>query len=174
MKETRAFLGIGSNQGDRLSYLLDAIAAIPDLEMVSPIYETEPLDCPFDQQPYLNAVAELWTCLSPRALLELGRSIEERAMRIRTVRNGPRTIDVDVLLVGDQVVSEADLIIPHPRMWERRFVLEPMSVIAPDLVDSDLLNCSRGSVRVVGVLSRNLFRSREPRQASGCSQPYGH
>lgn len=157
MKRNRAFLGLGSNQGDRLSYLLDAISALPDLKAVSPIYETEPLDCPPGQQPYLNAVAELWTCLSPRALLELGQSIERHAMRIRTVRNGPRTIDVDILLVGDQAVSEVDLVVPHPRMWERRFVLEPMAAVAPDLVDVDLLRHSRGSVRVVAVLSRSLF-----------------
>jgi hypothetical protein len=72
--------------------------------------------------------------MTPRELLALAHGLEETAGRVRTVRNGPRTLDVDVLLVGDLVIDEPDLVVPHPRMWERRFVVEPLGDLAPDLV----------------------------------------
>jgi 2-amino-4-hydroxy-6-hydroxymethyldihydropteridine diphosphokinase len=132
---TRAFLALGSNLGDRERFLRDAIADIPDLVRVSPIYETVP-DGDSDQGPYLNAVVELDTERSPRALLELCRTLENTAGRVRDPdrRYGPRTLDVDVLLVGDETVDEPDLQVPHPRMWERGFVLIPLADLAPDLV----------------------------------------
>jgi 2-amino-4-hydroxy-6-hydroxymethyldihydropteridine diphosphokinase len=131
----RAFVALGSNLGDREQHLRDAIAAIPDLVRVSPIYETVP-EGDSDQGAYLNAVAELDTDLTPRQLLELCRQLETAANRVRDPnrRFGPRTLDVDVLLVGDEVVDEPDLQVPHPRMWERGFVLIPLADLAPDLV----------------------------------------
>ena len=130
----RAFLGLGSNLGDRERYLRDAIAAMPDVVAVSPIYETEPVGGPEGQGPYLNCVVELDTERTPRQLLELAHQLEEAARRVRLERWGPRTLDVDVLLVGDLTVDEPDLVVPHPRMWERDFVLRPLRDLAPDLV----------------------------------------
>ncbi len=130
----RAFVALGSNLGDRWAHLRAAAAGLPDVVAVSPVYETEPVGGPDGQGPYLNAVVELDTELSPRQLLEAGRALEAAAGRERGVRDGPRTLDVDVLLVGDLVVDDADLVVPHPRMWERAFVLVPLHDLAPDLV----------------------------------------
>ena len=132
----RAYVGLGSNVGDRRAHLRAAVAALPDVAAVSPVYETDPVGGPPDQGPYLNLVVALDTDLSPRALLELGRRLEETAGRVRTVPNGPRTLDVDVLLVGDLCVHEPDLVVPHPRMWQRRFVLAPLA----DLAEGDVRN----------------------------------
>ncbi|MEA3056534.1 MAG: 2-amino-4-hydroxy-6-hydroxymethyldihydropteridine diphosphokinase [Actinomycetota bacterium] len=133
---TRAFLALGSNLGDRAQHLADAIAGIPDVVAVSPIYETGPVGGSASQGDYLNAVVELDTELSPRELLEVCRRLETAAKRVRdpSDRFGPRTLDVDVLLVGDDRVDEPDLEVPHPRMWERGFVLIPLADLAPDLV----------------------------------------
>jgi 2-amino-4-hydroxy-6-hydroxymethyldihydropteridine diphosphokinase len=133
---TRAFLALGSNLGDREAYLRDAIAGIPDVVAVSPVYETGPVGGSASQGPYLNAVVELDTDLSPRQLLEVCGRLETAAKRVRDPndRFGPRTLDVDVLLVGDLIVDEPDLEVPHPRMWERGFVLIPLADLAPDLV----------------------------------------
>ena len=131
----RAFLGLGSNLGDREAYLQAAVdrLAAAGLVAVSPIYETAPVGGP-EQGAYLNCVVELDTDLSPRQLLEVGQALERAAERVRAERWGPRTLDVDVLLVGDDEVHEPDLEVPHPRMWERDFVLVPLADIAPDLV----------------------------------------
>ena len=131
---TRAFLGLGSNLGDRWAHLRRAVAALPDVVAVSPVYETDPVGGPEGQGPYLNVVVQLETDLAPRALLELGRRLEREAGRVRAERWGPRTLDVDVLLVGREQVDEPDLQVPHPRMWERAFVLVPLADLAPDLV----------------------------------------
>ena len=129
----RAFLGLGSNVGDRWQYLTDAVARLPDVVRISPVYETDPVGGPDGQSPYLNLVVELSTDRSPRQLLEEAQAAEASAGRERTVRFGPRTLDVDVLLVGDQVVNDSDLIVPHPRMRERAFVLVPLRDLAPEL-----------------------------------------
>lgn len=126
----RAYLGLGSNLGDRRAHLRAAVAALPDVVAVSPVYETEPVGGPPGQAPYLNVVVALETELSPRQLLEAGRRLEEGAGRVRTEPDGPRTLDVDVLLVGDLTVRDPDLVVPHPRMWERRFVLAPLADLA--------------------------------------------
>lgn len=130
---TRAFLALGSNLGDRERYLRLAIDGIPDVVATSAVYETEPLG---SSGRYLNAVVELDTDLTPRELLEVCRRLESAAERRRDPndRYAPRTLDVDVLLVGDLRVDEPDLEVPHPRMWERPFVLIPLSDLAPDLV----------------------------------------
>ena len=136
----RAYLGLGSNLGDRRAQLRTAVAALPDVVAVSPVYETDPVGGPAGQGPYLNLVVALETHRSPRELLDLAHSLEDAAGRVRKERDGPRTLDVDVLLVGDLCVDEPDLVVPHPRMWERRFVLAPLA---------DLAN---GSVRRLGPL----------------------
>lgn len=130
----RAFVGLGSNLGDRRANLRRAVGGLPGVVAVSDVYETEPVGGPEDQPPYLNAVVELDTDLSPHDLLAVARRLEEEAERVRTVRWGPRTLDVDVLLVGDLVVDEPDLQVPHPRLRHRAFVLVPLHDLAPELV----------------------------------------
>lgn len=143
---TRAFVALGSNLGDRLDHLLAAVDGLPDVVAVSPVYETDPVGGP-DQGPYLNCVVELETELTPRELLAACQAVEHAAGRVRDERWGPRTLDADVLLVGDVVVDEAALTVPHPRMWERRFVLAPLADLAPELVPPELLAAADGEVR---------------------------
>ena len=144
----RAFLGIGSNLGDREATLRRAVAGMPDVLAVSPVYETDPVGGPEGQGAFLNAVVELDTDLTPQQLLALCRRLEQEARRVRLVRWGPRTLDVDVLLVGDLVVDDPpDLLVPHPRLWERRFVVAPLADLAPDLVSADRLEAAEGDVR---------------------------
>lgn len=136
----RGYLGIGSNLGDRLAYLqlaVDELAARPDIEVVavSPVYETAPVGGP-PQDAYLNAVVAIDTPLEPHELLRACRQIEERAERVRGERWGPRTLDVDVLLLDDCRSDDPELTLPHPRMWERGFVLAPLRDVAPELVDA--------------------------------------
>ena len=97
-------------------------------------------------------VVELSTADGPRALLERCRALEEAAGRVRIVRWGPRTLDADVLLVDGWQVDEPDLVVPHPRLWERRFVVQPLSDLAPDLVTSGQLRASGGDVSRMGNL----------------------
>ena len=130
----RAFVALGSNLGDRWARLREAVTGLPDVVAVSAVYETDPVGGPAGQPPFLNAVVELDTVLSPRELLEVAQGLEAAAQRVRAERWGPRTLDVDVLLVGDLVVDEPDLVVPHPRLWERPFVLVPLHDLAPDLV----------------------------------------
>jgi len=148
----RAFLGLGSNLGDREAELARAVAGLPDVVAVSRLYETEPVGGPAGQGLYLNLVVELDTDLGPRDLLGVARRLEEAAGRERGVRNGPRTLDVDLLLVGDQVVEDEDLVVPHPRMFERRFVVEPLAELAPELVPPGAREGAGGKVQVVGRL----------------------
>lgn len=148
----RAFLGLGSNLGDRVDHLRTAVASVPDLVATSPVYETDPLGGPEDQGAYLNLVAELDTELDARALLEVCRTLEGAAARVRDVRWGPRTLDVDVLLIEGTTVDEPDLQVPHPRMGERRFVLAPLADLAPDLVTAAQVRAAVGEVRAVGRL----------------------
>ncbi|MDQ4131737.1 MAG: 2-amino-4-hydroxy-6-hydroxymethyldihydropteridine diphosphokinase [Actinomycetota bacterium] len=149
----RAFLGLGSNLDDREGHLRRAVEALPDVVAVSPVYETEPVGGPAGQPPYLNVVVELRTERTPRELLELARTLEEDAGRVRSERFGPRTLDVDILLVEGVVVNEPDLVVPHPRMQERRFVVQPLSDLAPDLVAPGWEAEAVGEVRQVGKLS---------------------
>ncbi len=129
----RAFLGLGSNLGDRLGYLKEAIRGLPDVVRVSPVYETAPVGGP-RQGPFLNLVVELATERSPRELLETCRALEAAAGRTRGVPDGPRTLDIDVLWIEGCEVHDPDLIVPHPRMTERAFVLVPLRDLAPELV----------------------------------------
>lgn len=176
-----AFLGLGSNMGDRLAMLRAAVAALADhpfliverrthlesssagvasacvtesalgkieleaqtsdlfggcgsdrLDGLSSLYETEPVGGPDTSEPYLNAVVRVETDRSPRELLEILLDIERSLGRVRRERWGPRLIDIDLLLYADVVSSDATLTVPHPRLHERRFVLEPLAEIAPD------------------------------------------
>lgn len=131
----RAYFGIGSNLGDRLAYLqlaVDELATAEGIDIVaiSSVYETAPVGGP-EQPDYLNAVVAVDTARSARELLTLAQSIEAAAERVRTVRWGARTLDVDVLLVGDEQVDEPDLVVPHPRMTERAFVVVPLADLDP-------------------------------------------
>ena len=130
----RAFLGLGANLGDREAAIRRAVEGLPDVVAVSAVYETEPVGGPPGQPPFLNAVVELATDRSPRQLLDVAHRLEEEAGRVRAERHGPRTLDVDVLWVDGETVEEPDLVVPHPRMFERRFVLAPLAELAPDLV----------------------------------------
>jgi 2-amino-4-hydroxy-6-hydroxymethyldihydropteridine diphosphokinase len=147
----RAFLGLGSNLGDRAGLLRAAVGSLADVVDVSPVYETDPVGGP-DQGAFLNLVVELDTELGARGLLEECRRLEADAERVRTVRWGPRTLDVDVLWVEGEEVHEPDLQVPHPRLWQRRFVLAPLADLAPDLVPPDVLAASEGEVRRLGSL----------------------
>ena len=151
----RAFIGLGSNLGDRRALLRQAVEGLGapgDVIGVSPVYETEPVGGPEEQGPYLNLVVELSTSDTPRRLLERCRALEAAAGRVRTVRWGPRTLDADVLWVEGWQVDEEDLTVPHPRLWDRRFVVQPLADLAPDLVTSEQLRRSGGEVVRVGSL----------------------
>jgi 2-amino-4-hydroxy-6-hydroxymethyldihydropteridine diphosphokinase len=136
------YLALGSNLGDRLAYLqhgVDALARVPGVRVlaVSRVYETAPVGGP-PQDAYLNAVVAIETNLDPHELLHRCRQVEALAARERAERWGPRTLDVDVLLLEGTHSDTEDLTIPHPRMWERGFVLAPLRDVAPDLVGADL------------------------------------
>jgi 2-amino-4-hydroxy-6-hydroxymethyldihydropteridine diphosphokinase len=144
-------LGLGSNLGDRRALLREAVDALADVVATSPVYETDPVGGP-DQGPYLNVVVELDTTLDARGLLDVCHRLEAAAGRVRTTRWGPRTLDVDVLWVDGEIVDDPDLQVPHPRMWERRFVLAPLADLAPDLVPAVLLAAADGEVVALGAL----------------------
>jgi 2-amino-4-hydroxy-6-hydroxymethyldihydropteridine diphosphokinase len=131
-----AYLALGSNLGDRSRNLRRAIEklAAPDLHIIreSSVYETEPHGLR-DQPWFLNQVIEIATTLFPRQLLSRVKRLEREMGRVPTVRNGPRLIDIDILLYADATVRAADLEIPHPRLAERRFVLEPLAELVPEL-----------------------------------------
>jgi len=134
----RAYLGLGSNLGDRAAHLqfaVDGLAATPGVRVVaiSRVFASDPVGGP-PQPEYLNAVVAVDTDLSPRQLLDVAHRLEDAAGRVRAERWGPRTLDVDILLVGDEEVDEPDLSVPHPRMGHRAFVLGPLGDLEPGLV----------------------------------------
>ncbi len=149
----QAFVALGSNLGDRWAYLRGGLAGLPDLVAVSPVYETAPVGGPPGQDRYLNLVAELRTAATPRELLASARRAEVAAGRTRGARWGPRTLDVDILLVGELVVEEADLQVPHPRMWERGFVLVPLADLAPQLVGDRLTDDMMAGIVRAGTIA---------------------
>lgn len=136
----RAFLGLGSNLGAREENLRRALLLLSErVEIVklSSVYESEPVG--FKEQPwFLNLVCEIRTRLSPRDLLRFAKEIERKLGRKPSFPNAPRPIDIDILFFGDLVLKTEDLVIPHPRLHERAFVLLPLSEIAPDLVHPEL------------------------------------
>ena len=134
----RAYVGLGSNEGDSKALLTEAVRRLGDLPdtrlvAVSSLYVTSPIGGP-EQPSFLNMVVALDTSLTPFGLLKASQSIEDLAGRTREVRWGPRTLDVDILWYHSFEVMEESLQVPHPRMEERRFVLEPLAEIAPGLV----------------------------------------
>jgi 2-amino-4-hydroxy-6-hydroxymethyldihydropteridine diphosphokinase len=141
--EERVYVAMGSNLGDRDANLAAGLAALRatkgvEVVAVSPLYETDPVGPP-PQGSYLNGAIELATTLAPDALLERLLEIEVSRGRTRGPdRNAPRTLDLDLLLYGDRKLVGPDLEIPHPRLAERAFVLEPLSDLAPDLIHPTL------------------------------------
>lgn len=134
-REVFAFLGFGSNLGDRLSYLQLAVELLHTrpgirVDAVSSVYETEPVGGP-EQDPYLNLAVRVGTRRSPRRLMAACHGVEQALGRTRTQRWGPRTIDIDVLLYDERVVDTRRLQIPHPRLTERPFALIPLLEVAP-------------------------------------------
>jgi len=135
----RTFIGIGSNLGDRAATIAAAVERLARLPAttvvkVSALIETDPVGYT-EQDRFLNGAAELETGLGPAELLDELKRIEQELGRRTTVRWGPRTIDLDLVLYGDRIVDEPGLQVPHPRMAERAFVLAPLAEIAPDAVD---------------------------------------
>lgn len=134
MRKT-VYLSLGSNVGDRAANLAQAVELLAELGEVSAIssmYETEPVEF-VHQDWFLNCAVALESDKLPRQLLAALQRIEQQLGRRRTVAKGPRTVDVDILLFGSSVIETADLVVPHPAMHERRFVLEPLAEIAPQV-----------------------------------------
>ena len=137
----QAYLGLGSNIGDRKQQLLKAIDLIGNIKGIkvtkqSSIYETAPIGYT-DQPNFLNLCLEIETELSPQQLLKHCLDIEQQLHRVREIRWGPRTLDIDILLYSDNIIETDNLSIPHPRMQERAFVLIPLNDIASDKKDHD-------------------------------------
>jgi len=144
MAET-AYLSLGSNLGDRAANLREAVAqleVVGRLIAISTMYETQPVDVP-DQPWFLNCIAAFETNKTPRELLELALRIEAAMGRLRMRDKGARKIDIDIVLFGDRIVDEPGLKIPHPSMYQRRFVLEPLVEIAPDAHHPELGKTAR-------------------------------
>ena len=132
-----AYLGLGSNLGDRkqnLAQALELMSSQVAVERLSSIYETEPVG--YDEQPlFLNVVCRVSTELTPEKLLGLAKEVEVKLGRVPSFRNAPRAIDIDILFYGDEIVDSQELAIPHPRLVERAFVLVPLAEVVPELVD---------------------------------------
>ena len=155
MRFQKAFVGLGSNQGDRLEMLIRALKQLDadpktQVSVVSPFYETQAVGGPEGQGDYVNAVARLSTEREPRELLRLFLSIENLLGRKREVEWGPRVIDLDLLLYGSQIIEERDLVVPHVHLASRRFVLAPLADVAGHVlhpqqgqsIDQLLASCS--------------------------------
>ena len=131
-----AYLGLGSNLGDRKHNLARALELMSKhlvIEQISPIYETEPVG--YEPQPlFLNAACRISTGLSPEKLLRLAKKIEAKLGRTSSFPNAPRPIDIDIIFYGNEILNDKELTVPHPRLTERAFVLVPLAEIAPDLV----------------------------------------
>ncbi len=163
----RIHLGLGSNLGERWAHLAratQALRAVGEEVVISPVYETAPVGGPEGQGPYLNAVVRLWLTGAPAEVLDVARSLEAAAGRTREVPWGPRTLDVDVLYieaerVGDGAlvpirVGTPELVVPHPRLDERAFVLAPLEDVSPELVDPGWRERLGGAAAVAGAVHR--------------------
>ena len=133
----RAFVGLGANLGDArdaLAAAVQALAALPDITQLrrSPLYRSAPVDS--SGPDYLNAVVSMQTALAPQLLLGELQRIEKAHGRERPYRNAPRTLDLDLLLYGDELIDSETLTVPHPRLHQRAFVLRPLADLAPDLI----------------------------------------
>lgn len=162
MNRNSVYLGLGSNIGDRIGYLKEALAKLARTEGIvliklSPVYQTEPVGYEA-QEDFYNMAVRTETTLSPTELLSAAKAIEEDMGRVEAAHKGPRTIDIDILLFGDELVDEYKLSIPHPRMPDREFVLRPLFDLDPDLdiipfhtSVRDALNKVAGVKRVVRI-----------------------
>lgn len=149
----RAYFSLGSNVGDRGAHLAAAVPLVVEGDpfRLSRVYETEPVGG-VAQDDFWNMVVEVVTGAGARDLLARARRAEAAAGRTREVRWGPRTLDVDVLLVGEETSDDPEIIVPHPRLYERAFVLAPLRELAPDLVTEATLAGGVGRVRALGTL----------------------
>jgi 2-amino-4-hydroxy-6-hydroxymethyldihydropteridine diphosphokinase len=138
MRLMLAYIALGSNLGDRRRHLEAALDGLREADIppigISSVWETEPVDCPAGGW-FWNMAVKARTSRKPLELLDSLLGIEERMGRVRTVRNAPRTLDMDLLMLGDLVFEHDRLNLPHPRMWQRRFVLEPLAEIEPELIN---------------------------------------
>ena len=155
-KRHEAYIGLGSNLGRRKKNITAALNALEttraiEVVRVSSLFETEPVGEQEDQPKFINGVAHLKTTLSPERLLSVCLNIEETLGRKREIRWGPRTIDLDLLIYGQEIRATPELTLPHPLMHERRFVLEPLAEIAPTLTHPVL-------ERTMGELLESLSR----------------
>ncbi len=157
--ESAVFIALGSNQGDRELYLLRGVAEVGKLPgtkiaALSSFFDTEPVG-PVQQANFLNAVARLETALSPQELLRQLQQIETGIFqRKREIPGGPRPMDLDLLFYGSLILHEPGLVIPHPRLHERRFVLEPLVEIAPDFIHPGLGRSVKALLRSVKTTER--------------------
>jgi dihydroneopterin aldolase/2-amino-4-hydroxy-6-hydroxymethyldihydropteridine diphosphokinase len=136
----RAIVALGSNLGDRAAYLRFGLDKLSNVIAQSQVFETDPVGGPDNQGPYLNMVAVVDTDLDPFAMLRRLLQIEAEAHRVRIERWGPRTLDMDLLFYDDYTITSEELTLPHPRYGERRFVLEPLSEVAPEHCPSQWRN----------------------------------
>jgi 2-amino-4-hydroxy-6-hydroxymethyldihydropteridine diphosphokinase len=171
MNLAQVYLSLGSNIGDREVNLHAAIAALPDagvrMQRVSSIYETQPVD--YVQQPwFLNCVVEGETQLKPLALLRALQQIELHLGRKKAIPKGPRAIDLDILLYGDESIATPELQIPHPRMAERRFALAPLAELVPRL------RHPAWSGTVADLLARTSDTSQVRKKAALATPPVDH
>ena len=153
---TVAYLGLGANLGDARQTLKDAVVCLAQQRTItvlakSSLYRTAPIDASGDD--YFNCVVKLETSLPARSLLRLCHHIEEQFGRERPYRNAPRTLDLDILLYGASSIDEADLVVPHPRMTERAFVLVPLIELEPDLI---LPQRGRADAFIAGVADQRI------------------
>lgn len=150
---TRAYFSLGSNLGDRASYLTRGVAtmAAGEAQRTSRVYRSEPVGG-VAQDDFWNLVLEVTTLATARQLLARVREAETAAARTRDVRWGPRTLDVDIVWIDGVACDDEELTVPHPRLFQRRFVLAPWRELRPDLVSDDVLARSDGAVAVMGTL----------------------
>ncbi len=158
-----AYVGLGSNLGDREDHLRAAVTALREhgveVEALSSLYETEPVGEVVDQPDFLNAVARVRTSLSPEELLDLCKAIEvDRGRMLGGPRHGPRPLDLDLLLVGEVELSSERLTLPHPEVSSRRFVLEPLLELDPELSLPDGTRLAEARERLAGQRLERLGR----------------
>ena len=161
MRQETIYLGLGSNIGDKVANCLLALEAISasdhnHLHTVSSLYKTEPIGYT-EQDWFINCAAEVSTTLPPRTFHSFVQGIEKRMGRKKTVPMGPRIIDIDILFYGNEILDEEDLIIPHPRLHERGFVLVPLAELVPDLLHPVLKKTIRDLLKQSGQKGVELY-----------------
>ncbi len=163
---TIAVLSLGSNLGDSKKILNDAIADIKNIDNISnlklsPFYKTKPVGYA-EQDDFLNLACSFETTIKPIDLLHIMQGLEKKYKRIRLFKNGPRTLDIDIVLYGNDVIQEPELTVPHPRMHQRAFVLAPLNDIEPDLI-----------IRTFNTSVRNLYAALDDKEKQGVQKLNG-